>query len=575
MEDFTLFDQVINCKNSSSCNTRNFCVNLVNNAKTIICVWRINGTLVKFNNYAEEITGYKEKEVLGNKWRKTITDIWLETKTLKVFHKLLSNEPLYDSDLESKFFCKKGSYIDILWSNYLMYDTNGDPEFIVGLGMNITSQKRDELTGLENRSSLSNKASAEILNLKQNGKKLALLYIDLDNFKNINDTLGHSVGNRFLKAIAARLKFIMKDSKNLARIGEDEFAIIYTYNGDIEEVKTFTEKIMSVINHSILIAGKELYITASIGIAIYNEHGDNFDDFVENADTATYYAKELGKNRYCFFTKDLSERTKERIEVETGLRNAIENNTFEIYYQPKIDLKTNEVDGMEALIRWIHPEKGMISPDKFIHIAEASGLIIPIGNKVLYEACRQNKEWQSKGYPPLRVAINLSAKQFEQEDLLETIKAVLEETKLDPMYLEIEITESIIMKDFDFSIDVLNKIREMNIHVSLDDFGTGYSSLNYLKKLPIDALKIDKSFVNNINIDTKDEIITKAVIELAHNMGLEVVAEGVESINQLNFLKQHECDKAQGFLYGKPLSCKDFEKKLSKLCKVYVTERRF
>ncbi|MFL0247203.1 sensor domain-containing protein [Candidatus Clostridium stratigraminis] len=575
MENSTLFDQVISCKNSSTCKTRNFCVNLVNNAKTIICVWGIDGTLVKFNSYAEEITGYKEKEVIGNKWRTTITDIWMESKTIKVFHKLLNNEPLFDSDLESKFLCKKGSYIDILWSNHLMYDTYGSPEFIVGLGMNITLQKRDELTGLQSRNSLSNKASIEILNLKRNGKKLALLYIDLDNFKNINDTLGHSAGNKFLKAIAARLKFIMKDSKDLARIGEDEFAIIYTYNGDIEEVKAFTEKIMSVISHPILIAAKELYITASIGIAIYNEHGNNFDDFIENADTATYYAKELGKNRYCFFTKELSERTKERVEMEAGLRNAIENNAFEIYYQPKIDLKTNEVDSIEALIRWIHPEKGMIYPDKFINIAEASGLIIPIGNKVLYEACRQNKEWQSMGYPPLRVAVNLSAKQFEQEDLLETIKAVLEDTKLDPTYLEIEITESIIMKDLDFSIYVLNKIREMNIHVSLDDFGTGYSSLNYLKKLPIDALKIDKSFVGNINIDAKDEIITKAVIELAHNMGLEVVAEGVESVNQLSFLKHHECDKVQGFLYSKPLSSKDFEKKLRKLAKVYAVGGHF
>lgn len=562
MKNFILFDQVINCKNSNSCNTRNFCVNLVNNAKTIICVWGIDGTLLKFNNYAEEITGYKEKEVLGNKWRTTITDIWLESKTIKVFNKLLNNESLYDSDLESKFLCKKGSYIDILWSNYIMYDRNGNPEFIVGLGMNITSQKRDELTGLQNRSSLSNKASVDILNLKQNGKKLALLYIDLDNFKNINDTLGHSVGNKFLKAIAARLKFIMKDSTNLARIGEDEFAIIYTYNGDIEEVKAFTEKIMSVISHSILIAGKELYITASIGIAIYDEHGNNFDDFIENADTATYYAKELGKNRYCFFTKELSERTIERVEIETGLRNAIANNDFEIYYQPKIDLKTNKVNGMEALIRWIHPEKGMITPDKFISLAEASGLIIPIGNKVLYEACRQNKEWQGKGYPPLRVAVNLSAKQFEQEDLLETIKAILEETKLDPKYLEIEITESVVMKDYDFSIDVLKKIREMNIHVSLDDFGTGYSSLYYLKKLPIETLKIDKTFVDNININIKDEIIIKAVIEVAHNIGLKVVAEGVESVNQLNFLRQHKCDKVQGFLYSKPLSSKEFEKKL-------------
>jgi len=566
MKEFTLFDQVIGCKNESPCNTRNFCVNLVNSAKSIICIWKIDGSLVEFNKYAEEITGYKEAEVQGNKWRTTITDALLESKTMKVFHKLLNNEPIYNWDLESKFLCKKGNYIDILWSNYFMYDVNGNPEFIVGLGMNITSQKRDELTGLENRNSLSNKASGEIMNLKQNGMKLALLYIDLDNFKSVNDTLGHSAGNKLLRAIARRLKSIMKDFRDIARIGEDEFALLYTYDEDVKEINAFADEVMNVINKPLLIAGKQLYITASIGIAIYNEYGYKFDEFIENADTATYYAKELGKNRYCFFTKELSERTIERAEMETGLRNAIVNNEFEVYYQPKIDLKTNEIDSMEALIRWIHPKKGIISPNKFIPLAEERELIIPIGNKVLYEACRQNKEWQSKGNPPLRVAVNLSAKQFEQENLVEIIKEVLEETELDPMYLEIEITETIIMKDFDFAIEVLNRIREMNIRVTLDDFGTGYSSLNYLKRLPIDTLKIDKSFVDNISIDTKDEIIAKAVIEIAHNMELEVVAEGVEHVDQLNFLRKHECDKVQGFLYSKPLTSSEFEKKIKMAC---------
>jgi diguanylate cyclase (GGDEF)-like protein/PAS domain S-box-containing protein len=564
MGNFIVFDEVITCSNENSCKTRDFCINLVNNARTIICVWKLNGTLIKFNNYAEKITGFTEKEVLGEKWKNTIVDITLESETIKFFDKLLNKDPFYDSDLASKFICKNGSYIDILWSNYFMYDKKGDPEFIVGMGMNITVQKRDELTNLSNRTSITNKTSLEMLKVKHVGKKLALLYMDLDNFKVINDTLGHSAGNTLLKEIGSRLQNVIFDSKNVARLGGDEFAVLFPYKDSIEEVKAFANKIINVVNQPVMIAEKELYITASIGIAIYTEHGSNFEELTKNADTAMYNAKELGRNRYCFFTKELNDRVIEKSELVSSIRHAIKNNEFRVFYQPQISLKTGAISGMEALVRWFHPKKGMISPYKFIPLAEDSDLIIPIGNIVLYEACRQNKQWQDLGYAPLRVAVNLSAKQFEQEDLVETIEKVLEETSLEPKWLELEITESIVMKDFDFSIKMLNRLRKMGIHVSLDDFGTGYSSLNYLKRLPIDTVKIDKTFVDNIRLDIKDEIIAKAVIELAHNMGLEVVAEGVEYVEQFNFLKEQECDKVQGFLFSKPVPPEKFEQSLER-----------
>lgn len=565
MGNFIGFDEVISCSSESSCKTRDFCINFVNNARTIICVWTLNGILVKFNNYAEKMTGFTEKEVLGEKWRSTLVDPNLETDTIVFFDKLLNKDPFYDSDLEGRFLCKNGAYIDILWSNYFLYDKKGDPEFIVGMGMNITPQKRDELTNLPNRVSMNNKTSLEILKAKHKGKKLAILYMDLDNFKEINDTLGHSAGNLLLKEIGNRLKSILFDSKNVARLGGDEFALLFPYKDALEEVSAFAEKIINVVNQPVIIAEKELYITASIGIAIYTEHGNNFEELTKNADTAMYYAKELGKNRYCFFTKELNDRVVEKSELANNLRNAIKNKEFKVFYQPQINLKTAEIDGMEALVRWFHPKKGMISPYKFIPLAEDTGLIIPIGNLVLYEACRQNKVWQDLGYPPIRVAVNLSAKQFEQEYLVETIENILEETSLEPKWLEIEITESTVMKNFDFSIKMLNRLREMGIHVSLDDFGTGYSSLNYLKRLPIDTLKIDKSFVDNIKLDIKDEIIAKAVIELAHNMGLEVVAEGVEYVEQLNFLKEQECDKVQGYYFNKPVLPEELEQSFQRL----------
>jgi diguanylate cyclase (GGDEF)-like protein len=386
--------------------------------------------------------------------------------------------------------------------------------------------------------------------------------MDLDNFKTVNDTLGHMAGNELLKIIGDLMRNDMKDFESVARIGGDEFVFLLSSVNSMEKISDFAKEIMKLVKKPLIISNKEFHLTASIGIALYPDDGKDFNTLMKNADIAMYNAKGQGKNRYEFFTKEMNSGLMEKLELEESLRLAIKNNEFKVLYQPQINIETGKIDGMEALVRWIHPQKSIISPIKFIPLAEATGLIIAIGNIVLHEACMQNKLWQQAGYTPLRVAVNLSAKQFEQENLVEIIKKVLEDTGLEPKWLEIEITESILMKNLDFSIGVLNNLRNMGIHVSLDDFGTGYSSLNYLKRLPINTLKIDKSFVDNITIDPKDEIIARAIIELAHKMGLKIVAEGVEFAQQFNFLKEHKCDKVQGFLFSKPVPSEEFEQLL-------------
>jgi diguanylate cyclase (GGDEF)-like protein len=389
---------------------------------------------------------------------------------------------------------------------------------------------------------------------------LALLFLDLDQFKNINDSLGHSVGDKFLKGVANRLKKRLRDEDTLARLGGDEFIVLLSQVGEAENVIKIAERILEAMKPPFRYGGQDFHMTTSIGIALYPYDGKDSEGLFKSADMALYRAKEEGRNNFQFFTPSMNLVAHERLVFENHLRRALEKNQFVAYYQPQVETKTGKIIGMETLLRWQHPEFGLILPKAFISFAEDTALILPLGEWVLRTACAQAKAWQDQGFPPLRVAVNLSARQFQQPNLVDLVSQILRETKLDPVYLELEITESIAMKKVEFTRMLLQRFKEMGIQMAIDDFGIGYSSLEYLKKFPVQTLKMDQSFVRDLENDPSDVAIAKAVITLAHDLNMRVLAEGVETQAQLNFLKQHECDMIQGNYFSRPLPKDEFEK---------------
>jgi diguanylate cyclase (GGDEF)-like protein len=416
----------------------------------------------------------------------------------------------------------------------------------------------DNLTSLPNRLLLQDRLQRMMVKAKRNKTYAAVLFLDLDRFKKINETLGHDIGDKLLLEVAKRLEKCVRRSDTVARLGGDEFAIILDDLRDTKFVAVVARKILNTLSKPAFIEDYELYATSSIGISLFPDDSEEVDGLMRCADTAMYRAKEAGKNNYQYYTADMNTRAFEFLLLESGLRKALDNDELVVFYQPLIDLSTNKLNGMEALLRWQHPEKGMISPGDFIPLAEETGLIEPIGDWVLRAACEQNKEWQDAGYPPVKVSVNMSARQFSNKNLVENISNVLEETCLKPEYLCIEITESVNMQDVKSTIAKLQKLHNMGVSLSIDDFGTGYSSLSYLKLFPINDLKIDRSFVFNITTDSADAAIALSVIVLAHSMNLNVVAEGVETKEQLELLRKQGCDYVQGFLFSRPLSADEF-----------------
>jgi diguanylate cyclase (GGDEF)-like protein len=418
----------------------------------------------------------------------------------------------------------------------------------------------DPLTKLPNRALLRTELNKALNIAKLNNSKIALMFLDLDRFKIINDTLGHNIGDRLLKEVSGRLSRVLKENEKVFRIGGDEFVLLALDVVEIEEINKIASKVLKVFQESYVICGQELNITTSIGISIFPQDGEEGEILLTNADIAMYRAKEKGKNNYQFYSVEMNKMSLEKLIIENNLRKALENGEFILYYQPRIEISTEKIVGMEALIRWNSPELGMVPPNKFISIAEETGLIVPIGEWIIREACYQNKLWQDMGLNDMRVSVNLSALQFSQENLVEIIEENLNKTKLKPQCLEVEITEGTAIKDIKFTIYMLKKLKEMGIRISLDDFGTGFSSLNYLKNFKIDILKIDSSFVKDINEDIKNTAIVSSIINLAKSLNLNVTAEGVETREQLNFLKSKRCDEIQGYLFSKPLPPDEFEK---------------
>jgi diguanylate cyclase (GGDEF)-like protein len=416
------------------------------------------------------------------------------------------------------------------------------------------------ITGIENRNYLFKNMPKILKELKAKNQQGALICLNIDKFKIINDTLGHSIGDEFLREVSKLLKKYLKNCQLLCHLGADEFIFFLPDISNINEVEDFSKKLLNVFRHAITANGYEiLYTTISLGISLYPTHGNDVETLFKNADIALNNAKNHGKNTYKIFDEAMNLKISEKLQLEHSLRLAVYNNEFQVYYQPKVDMKTGKTVSMEALVRWISPTLGFVSPVKFIPLAEEIGLIHAIGEFVLRDACRQNKIWHEKGFNSLKVAVNLSGKQLKQENIFSIIRNILKETSLKPEWLELEITESILMDDFDNNIKILQKLKDMGINIYLDDFGTGYSSLNYLRKLPINFIKIDKSFIDEVTISSKDSFIASSLIDLAHGIDLRVVAEGVETVEQLELLKSYGCDEIQGYYYSKPLNAHDFE----------------
>lgn len=423
----------------------------------------------------------------------------------------------------------------------------------------------DTLTGLPNRNLLNELLVHSITLAERNNKCMAVLFLDIDGFKMINDSKGHGMGDQILQEVAERLLKTLRKSDVIARHGGDEFIVIIEELDNCSGVELIANKIVNCFQEPFHLENQDYFLTTSVGVAVYPADGQTPDMLIKNADIAMYKAKENGKNQYLFCTPVMKDVANETMELSTNLYRAIEKNELELYYQPQLSCHNNQIMGVEALIRWRHPVMGLISPAKFIPIAEKTGLILPIGEWVLRTACQQNKKWQEQGLPKIRMGVNLSLRQFHNNDLLNLVEAVLKETKLAPQYLELEITETIAMKEKSYIINTLNAFRQIGVSIAIDDFGTEYSSLSYLKHLPVDRLKVAMQFIRGIGIDHKDEALAKGIIVLAKSIGMNVIAEGVETKEQLEFLKNHNCDEIQGYYFFKPLA----EAEMTKLLITY------
>src|ERR1700686_4716366 len=422
--------------------------------------------------------------------------------------------------------------------------------------------QHDTLTKLPNRTLLPYRLSQAITTGGRNGTRIAVLFVDLDGFKHINDSLGHAIGDRLLQSVAKRLLASVRPSDTVSRVGGDEFVVLLSEVAHAGDAGVKAGKMLAALNAPLEIDQHNLRVTASIGVTTYPEDGQETAMLIKNADLAMYQAKENGRNNYQFFEKDMNVRALERQSVEENLGFALDREELVMHYQPKIDLKTGEITGVEALIRWQHPTRGLIGPLQFISVAEDCGLMLPIGNWVLRESCRQAKAWQDAGLRPIEMAVNVSSVEFRNEDFLEGVRAILEETGLSPHYLGLELTESVLMQHAEFTVPVLKKLKAMGVRLAIDDFGTGYSSLSYLRQFPIDTLKVDQSFVNGINADTDDATIINAVINMGSNLKHRVIAEGVEKVEQVAFLQAHGCDEGQGYYFSRPVPAPQFAKLL-------------
>ncbi len=450
-------------------------------------------------------------------------------------------------------------------SGQAFYDDAGQVTRMSGITMDIDERKHaeervqflayyDALTGLPNRTLLQDRLTKALASARRQKEKVALLFLDLDRFKNINDSLGHSVGDVLLQHVAERLKRSAREQDTVARLGGDEFLIVLNGVKDIPDAAVAAERFMDAMTAEFVVQGHPLSVSCSLGISVFPEHGADGEALIKNADAAMYCAKDHGRNNFRFFAEDMNAQVVERLTLENSLRLALDRKEFFPVYQPQMEVGTGRITGLEVLLRWQHPKLGLVPPDKFIRIAENSGLIVPLGEWVLRTACSQARKWQEEGLLAVPVAVNVSAVQFRQEGFCALIRKVLHETGLAPQYLELELTESLLLSNADVTFSVLQELREMGVALAIDDFGTGYSSLSYLKRFPINKLKIDRSFIRDVATNPDDAAITTAIINMAKSLSLKVIGEGVEDEAQMTFLQVHQCDEIQGYFFSKPLT---------------------
>jgi diguanylate cyclase (GGDEF)-like protein/PAS domain S-box-containing protein len=469
-----------------------------------------------------------------------------------------------DDNGETRWFCINGQPV---------FDQEGCFGGYRGTGSDITARKlteqrvhhvaqHDVLTGLPNRSLLQDRLQQAIAYAARSGHPMWVMLIDLDRFKFVNDSMGHKAGDVLLVTVAARLRSSLRDSDTVARLSGDEFVVILSEHQDQPLSADIVQRVMKSVAQPVMLGPKEFMVTCSIGVAVYPSEGTPAESLIEHADIAMYSAKKLGRNNFQFYTPAMNEESQERVRIEGALRTALERDELVLHYQPQVDLASGRIVGMEALVRWSHPELGMVPPTRFVGVAEETGLIVPIGAWVMRTAAKQCRAWQDAGLGRLRVAVNLSARQFGAPDLLDSIEQVLSDTALSPDCLEIELTESLFMSDVTPAVELLHRMKALGVKLSIDDFGTGYSSLSYLSRFPIDTLKIDRSFVNDITHDANDAAIVTSIIALAHNLKLAVIAEGVETAEQLDYLRSHGCDEIQGYYFSRPLPPAEFEQLL-------------
>jgi len=471
--------------------------------------------------------------------------------------------------LDLELTCKDGTTVWTEVKSTFLRDASGRAVGLVGVARDITERRltearlqhlafHDPLTGLPNRTLALDRVEQALARARWNQRVVALLFLDLDHFKLINDTLGHTYGDLLLNAVSQRLQARLRPGDTIARLGGDEFVLLLMDVAHADDVTTVAQEVLASFRDKFQLNGHEVFVSTSIGISLFPGDGADAETLLKNADTAMYRAKEEGRNTFQFFTADMNARVLHRLEMELGLRKALEREEFLLHYQPIVTFATGQISGVEALVRWQHPERGIVPPNDFIPVAEETGLIVPIGDWVLRTACAQNKAWQDAGLPPVRIAVNLSARQFNQTDLAATVRRALDETGLAPEWLELELTENILMQNAEASLATLERLHAMGVVLSIDDFGSGHSSFGYLKHFPIRTVKVDRDFVQHIATDADDAAIVSAIIAMAHRLKLKVVAEGVETEEQLFYLRSLRCDRLQGFLFSRPLPAEDF-----------------